>query len=389
MSTPVSTTTYTTVSTTAASITTTVSTATATSTTNTATTTTQASDTTFLTGNPTTTHTTMTTMTPTTTLATSTTKATITEISTPQAQIAQLEETVTEAKIDKEKTEQGIAKAYAERQTLSSVSDAIYSLQNWLFCFNKGNSEYDQCKSSSATESYGPITSEYSSSKTTTDNTGILTTLDVHNTKASIETLSEIEAVTSTAANDKIEAEIIISEAEAEKKSLADFAATLSVLQGVFLTLGSGSRQDSRTLTALALATHIGTAAALPLENGVSPKHEEMANFIRDISGSTLPITCEDLEKKMQNVTALLESNIEEALALATHLRQVDNSDFTCSATQLSSLNEKVFEATVKASDLTKQKTEKISKQFANLTSAFDRVIKANDDLKNMGKLTL
>ena len=89
----------------------------------------------------------------------------------------------------------------------------------------------------------------------------------------------------------------------------------------------------------------------------------------------------------MQRVTDLLESNLSEALALATHLRQVDSSEFTCSASQLNSLNTEVSTATGKASDLVKQQTNKINEQYANITSAFDSIIKANDDLKNLGKL--
>ena len=121
-------------------------------------------------------------------------------------------------------------------------------------------------------------------------------------------------------------------------------------------------------------------------EDGVPPRPEEMTNFIRDLSGSTLPTTCQDLKVEMQKVTDLLESNIEEALALATHLRQVDSSDFTCTTSQLNSLNKEVSTASGKASDLAKQQTTMINKQFANLTSAFDSIIQAQDDLKKLGK---
>ena len=323
------------------------------------------------------------------TSATSTTMATISPILETEEQLSQLEETVADAKGVGAETLEVIAEANTERQSLSFVSNALYSLKNLFFCFQKENSEYDQCKSSSATEAVWLNTSFYLSSTTTTDKPGSSTTPDVQTTTAStagIETLSEIEAAASIAATVKNEAEIVIAKAEAEKKSLGDVTATLSVLQGLFLTLGSGSRQDSRSLTALALASHFGTAATLAHEDGVAPKPEEIPNFARDLSRSNLPATCEDLVVEMKKVTVLLESSISDALALANNLSLVDRSNFNCTPSQLNSLNKEVSTATNEARDLAKQETEKINRQYENITIAFDSIIKVNDDLKNLGE---
>ena len=99
--------------------------------------------------------------------------------------------------------------------------------------------------------------------------------------------------------------------------------------------------------------------------------------------------SCEEVLESFKNITMLLQTNPKQALAMADDLKkQFTNYNINCTANQTDMIRREMFLADNRASEIVKEETKKINAWSANLTSAFNSIIDANDDLIELGKLT-
>ena len=83
----------------------------------------------------------------------------------------------------------------------------------------------------------------------------------------------------------------------------------------------------------------------------------------------------------------LLEKNPMQALDMANDLKKHFTSyTVNCTVNQTNMISREMFLADTRASEIVEEETEKIKAWSANITSAFNSIIDANDDLIKLGK---
>ena len=256
-------------------------------------------------------------------------------------------------------------------ETSQYVSSAFDSLQSWFFCFLGGQSEDNHCNPpNNGTSSPEVITNTDTTLKEQT------TTISTVETSVINKNIGKIKTEITGASAVKIDAELGIAESKNKTNVMKNFKATIFTLNNLFFSLISRNFQSSATL---AIAAHLSSTHANEIVGKGERSFEDTNNPLR--------ILCEELLASFKNITMLLETNPMKALAMANDLtKQFTSSNVNCTANQTDVMRREMFLADNRASEIVKEESEKVRAWSENLTSAFNSIIEANDDLINLGK---
>ena len=268
----------------------------------------------------------------------------------------------------KTKTDSDIADGIESSQYVSTAFD---SLQSWFFCFFSGHSEEDHCNpSTDVTTSPEGTTNTDTTPKEQTTTTSTVETSVIDNN------LDKIQTEITGASAVKIDVELGIAEAENKTNVMKNFKATIFTLNNIFFNLISRNIQSSTTL---AIAAHLSSTHATEIVGEGERSFEDVNNPFR--------ISCEELLTSFKNITMLLENNPIQALAMANDLKkQFTSYNVNCTPNQTDLMRREMFLADNRASEIVKEETTKVKAWSEKLTSAFNSIIEANDDLINLGK---